>query len=311
MPNMPRDYYEVLGVNRNASDDEIKKAYRKLARENHPDRNPGDKAAEARFKEVQEAYDVLSDSKKKAQFDQFGFAGGPTGQGPGGFPWGGGGSPGGFSGNIDPAQAEELLGSIFGSMGGDGGHPFGDAFGKRGRGGRGSSRRQAQVPPQTHEIAVPFMTAAQGGKLNLRIDRNEVEVKIPTGIEEGKTLRVQGQGPGGSDLFLKIKIEPHAYFRREGHDVFLEAPLSVEEAVLGGKIDVPTIEGEHVTVKIPPGTSSGPRRLRLKGKGIKGGDQYIDIKIVSPKQLDAESTRLMEEFARRNPQSPRIGTPWE
>jgi len=304
---MPRDPYETLGVGRDASDDAIKKAYRKLARDYHPDRNPGDKQAEVRFKEVQDAYDILSDGKKKAQYDRFGFGGQHAGSHDpgGGFHWG---FPGGGGAQVDPAQAEEILSQFFG--GGAGGGDFGDMLGRRARGGNSRSRRAAPAAPYETEITIPFLTAAQGGSVSIRIDSKEVDVKIPPGIEEGKSLRLQGQGPGGADLHLKIRIEPHPYFKREGNDLILETPISVSEAILGAKIDVPTLDGAKLTVKIPPGTSSGAR-LRLRGKGIRGGDQYVQIKIVVPAATDERSRELIEEFARLHPQHPRSGPPWE
>jgi curved DNA-binding protein len=298
---MPRDYYEALGVSKSASDDEIKKAYRNLARQYHPDRNPGDKQAEGRFKEIQDAYDVLSDKTKRSQYDQFGFVGGPAGgPSPGGFHWesGAGGFPGGV--NIDPEIFEQMFA----------GGGLGDLFGaKKNRGARPG--RRSTPSPQTHEVPVPADTAARGGTLSLRIGDNDVEVKIPAGIQEGKVLRVKGQGPGGSDLHLKIRIDVPSYFRREGNDIFLDVPLSIAEAVLGSKVDVPTLDGSKLTVKIPPGTSSGSKRLRLRGKGVSGGDQYIDVKIVVPGHIDDKSRELLEDFARRNPQMPRSGQPWE
>lgn len=303
---MPRDYYEVLGVPRTASADEIKKAYRKLARDNHPDRNPGDKHAEARFKEVQEAYDVLNDAKKKAQFDQFGVVGGQEGAGGpgGGFHWGGGGFPGGgFPGGgaqMDPETLEELLGGFGG---------FADILGKRGgqqRGGR--SRRQSPSPVET-EISVDFQTAALGGKVALQVDGRAIDVKLPPGIEEGKVIRLRGQGADGGDLHLKIHIQPHRYFRREGNNVLLEVPLSLAEAVLGATVDVPTLDGTKLSVKIPTGASSGTR-LRLRGKGIAGGDQFIEIKVVVPAAKDEKSKDLIEQFAKLNPQNPRAEPPW-
>jgi|SRR5262245_9952836 len=305
-PTNMRDPYEVLGVSRDASDDAIKKAYRKLARDYHPDRNPGDKQAETKFKEIQDAYDVLGDAKKKAQYDRFGFAGahagGPDGSG-GGFHWGFPGS-GSAGMHVDPAQAEEILSQFFG---GGGAPDMGDLFGRRARGGRG--RRQAAAPAES-EITVPFLTAAQGGVISVRIDGREVDVKIPAGIAEGKSLRLQGQGPGGADLHLKIRIAPHPHFQRDGNDVILETPITVAEAVLGAKIDVPTLDGSKLSVKIPAGTSSGAR-LRLRGKGIAGGDQYVQIKIVVPAAVDERSRQLIEEFAKLNPQRPRSGAPWE
>jgi len=295
---MPRDFYEVLGVGRNASDEDIKRAYRNLARQNHPDRNPGDKKAEARFKEIQDAYDVLSDKTKRAQYDRFGFAGNQPGGGPGGFHWGGG-FPGG-GGEMDPDQAEELLNQMFGGG-------FGDMPGRRGRGGRG--RRPAPREAIEAEVAVPFLSAALGGKVPLAIGDREVEVSIRAGAEEGQTLRLGGIGPGGADVLLKIRIAPHAYFQREGNHIVVEAPISLAEAVLGAKVDVPTLEGAKLTVKVPPGTSSGAR-LRLPGKGIKGGDQFVLIKVVVPKNVNERSRELIDEFAKLNPQDPRADLPW-
>jgi curved DNA-binding protein len=297
---MPRDPYEVLDVKRDASEADIKKAYRKLARDYHPDRNPGDKQAETRFKEVQDAYDVLSDKEKRAQYDRFGFAG-PQAGFPGGgqtFHWGGG-APGGFEG-VDPAQAEEFLSQIFGGLGGMGG-----GFNRRARPGA----RTRQAAPVTADVTIPFATAALGGSVSLHVDSRQIDVKIPPGLEEGQVIRLKGQGPQGADLHLKAHIEPHPYFQREGKDLVLEVPLSLPEAVLGTKIEVPTLDGTRLTVKVPPGTSSGGR-LRLRGKGIDGGDQYIQIKILVPAPKDDRSRELLEEFARLNPQDPRAGLPW-
>jgi DnaJ-class molecular chaperone len=313
---MPRDYYEILGVSRGASEEEIKKAYRKLARANHPDRNPGDKQAEARFKEIQDAYDVLSDKGKREQYDRFGFVGpdgGMPGGGPGGEPftfrWGGGGGPGNFQ-QVDPEQMEEIL-RMFGGGGDEGPGGLGGIFGRRGRGAGTRSRhaRPAAAEPSTADVTVPFETAARGGSVTLNVDGKELNVKVPAGIEEGKTLRVAGQGAGGGDLHLRVHVAPHPYFRREGNDVILEVPISVPEAVLGTKVDVPTLDGTRLTVTVPPGTSSG-KRLRLRGKGIKGGDQYIEARVMAPAPHDDRSRELMEEFARLNPQNPRADMPW-
>lgn len=307
---MPRDYYETLGVSRTASEDEIKKAYRKLARQYHPDRNPGDKQAEARFKEVQDAYDVLSDKTKREQFDRFGHVGpGPNfGGGPGGaqggptFHWEWHGGPGQETAGVDPT---ELFRQFFGGGGGGG---FEDAFGRTPRNRRGR-RAQAPVEEVQSEVEIPFITAALGGPVNLSVDGKELTVKIPPGVHEGQALRLKGQGPGGSNLRLVLRIQPHPFFKREGKNIILEAPLSLPEAVLGTKLDVPTLDGTRLTVKIPPGTSSGSR-LRLRGKGIDGGDQYIEIKVMVPAPKDDRSRQLIEEFAKANPQSPRAGLAW-
>lgn len=295
---MPRDYYEVLGVPRNASEADIKKAYRKLARQYHPDRNPGDKQAETRFKEVQEAYDVLHDKTKRAQYDRFGFAGPGGGQGP--FQTGGRAGPGGFEfQGVNPEDLESILGAF-------GGGGFGEMFGRRARG----RSRTARAPESVEaEVAIPFLKAALGGTVSLNVDGRTIDVRVPAGVEEGKKLRLGGQGPGGGDLLVRIKIEPHPYFRREGNNVILDVPVSVSEAILGAKVDVPTLDGTHLTVKVPAGTSSGAR-LRLRGKGIAGGDQFIEIKIVVPKVGDERSRELIEEFARLNPYNPRDNAPW-
>lgn len=305
---MPRDYYEVLGVSREATEDEIKKAYRKLARAYHPDRNPGDKQAETQFKEVQEAYDVLSDKAKRAQYDRFGHAGPQAGSGgPGGFHWGGSGFPpgSGFGGEVDPEQAEEILSQIFNGMGGMGGAA--EAFGRRTRGGRRG--RTPSTPPVSADVTVPFETAVRGGTVTLQVGDRTIDLKVPAGVSDGQTMRLQGQAPGGGDLMLKLHVAAHPSYRREGNDLIMPTPLTITEAALGTRIDVPTLTGERLTVKIPPGTSSGAR-LRLRGQGVKGGDLYIEAKIVVPGHLDERSRELLEEFARLNPQEPRSGPPW-
>ena len=310
---MPRDYYEVLGVARDASDDQVKKAYRALARKYHPDRNPGDKQAEANFKEVQDAYDVLSDKGKREQYDRFGFAGPQTGAGPGGFHWGGGGFPGNGNFEVDPAQAQELFSQIFGGMGGSGGVNVNDLFGGRTgtpRGGRGRSRRAAPQPPPTVDVSIPFETAAQGGVVTLRIGEKTIDLKVPAGTDDGKVMRLAGQAPDGGDLHLRLRVEPHPHFRREGDAVVLTVPITVAEAVLGAKIDVPNLQGKKLSVKVPPGTSTGAR-LRLRGQGAGGGDLYLEFKVEVPSSPDERSRELIEEFARRNPQQPRTGSPWE
>jgi curved DNA-binding protein len=308
---MPRDYYETLGVKRGASEDEIKKAYRKLAREYHPDRNPGDKQAETRFKEVQDAYDILSDKQKRSQFDQFGFAGaGPFGGGGGAGPnaqtfrWGQG-DTGSF--NFEGAEAADIFRQFFGGGGGCGEDMGGIFGGRKQRTSR--ARRAAPAEDAEADMTIPFMTAALGGTVSLQVEGRSIDVKIPPGIEEGKRLQLKGQARNGGNLILKIHIQPHPCFKREGKDIVLEVPVSVAEAGLGAKVDVPTIHGDKLTVRIPPGTSSGSR-LRLRGKGIAGGDQYIEVKIVVPAATDEPSRKLIEEFARLHPQNPRAGLPW-
>lgn len=308
---MPANPYEVLGVSRSASAEEITKAYRKLAQKYHPDRNAGDKAAEAKFKEVNNAYEVLSDPQKKQMYDMTGQTGGA-----GGFPGGGaGGFPGGFQGaQVDPQAAEEMFRSVFGGGGPGGGFDFGSMFGgaaggqRRGKQQRGGSR--ARPPEEVNtDVRVPFLTAATGGSVSIDVGGREIDVRIPAGIEEGKKLRVPASATGSVDVYLRVLIDPHPYFKREGNDVLVEVPISPAEAILGGKVDVPTLDGGELTVKVPPGTSSGAR-VRLKGKGIAGGDQYLVMKIVVPAKPDDATKKLMEEYAAHNTHDPRANVGW-
>jgi len=315
---MPRDPYEVLGLSKSATAEEINKAYRKLSKKYHPDRNPGDKEADAKYKEVQAAHDILGDATKRAQFDQFGFAGPQTGfpgGAGGGFP--GGGFPGGFPGGpggtqIDPETAQRLFDLFGGGMGGGaGGVDLNDLFGggttrRRGRG----TRTRQHAEPIEGEVTVPFEVAAKGGSVSIAVDNRQIDVKVPAGIEDGKKLRVPAEATGASDVILKVKIEPHPYFRREGHDLYLDVPISLPEAVLGAKVDVPTLDGTKLTVTVPPGTSSG-RKLRLRGKGVAGGDQYLVFRVEVPSgKVDEKSRALIEEFAKLHPQDPRANAPW-
>lgn len=306
--HMARDLYEILGLKRDASADDIKHAYRKLAQKYHPDRNPGDKQAEASYKEVQSAYDVLSDPSKRTQYDRFGGAGGADGGFPGGggprgqtFHWGGG------SGGFEAGEAADVLRQFFG-----GNEGFENIFAQAGRQqGRGPWAGARQAPPQDaeSEITLPFLTAANGGTVGIQVNGRQLDVKVPPGVEDGKTLRLHGQAPGGGDLLLKLHVEPHPYFRREGSSIILEVPVTVAEAALGSKVEVPTLDGSRLAVKVPPGTSSGAR-LRLRGKGIAGGDQFIEIKVVVPAAKEGKLKELFEEIGRLNPDSPRADQPW-
>lgn len=296
---MARDPYDILGVSRTASAEEITKAYRALARKYHPDRNPGDKEAEAKFKEVQNAYDILNDPAKRSNFDRFGSPEGARGSGFGGFS--------SFGGQMSPEDLQDILRNF-----GMGGFPGGFSFefgGEPHAPPRGRRSRQAPVEEIEREISVPFLTAARGGKLDLMIDHTEVSVNIPAGAKDGQALRLKGLLPGGANLKLKLKIDPHPYFRREGDLVLVDVPISLAEAVLGTRVDVPILDGGRVSVTVPPGTSSGAK-LRLKGMGIKGGDLYAVMKIVVPKNVDGRGRELIEEFAKLHPQEPRADVPW-
>lgn len=311
---MPRDPYEVLGVAKSATQDEIQKAYRKLSKKYHPDRNPGDKQADTNYKEVQEAYEILSNAEKKKQYDTFGHVGPPGG----GFPGGAGGFSGGvnFGGpggaSVDSEMAEELFRNLFGGgMGGAAGAAdLGDLFG----GGRRSRQRSRARPRPAEavesEVTVPFNVAVNGGNVAIDIGGRHIDVKVPAGIAEGKKLRVPPQATGGVEVLLRVKIAPHPYFRRDGNDLTLDVPISVAEAILGARVEVPTIDGSRLEVKVPPGTSSGGK-LRLRGKGIAGGDQYLVFKVVVPSgEIDEKSRELIEEFAKLNRHDARASVLW-
>ena len=323
------DYYSILGVGRNAGEAEIKAAYRKKARECHPDVNKS-AGAEDKFKEATEAYDVLSDPEKRQMYDQFGRAGAPRG----GFGGGGaraytrtGAPPGGFGGHVSFEDifgaARESGGSGFTGMGLD---DILEALSGAGR--RTGPRRKAQRGQDVeHSVTLDFMEAVFGTTTSVRIRRGEghrttsetIDVKIPPGVRDGARIRVRGkggEGPGGSgDLYIVTKVRPHAYFRREGDDVYVDLPVSITEAALGAKIDVPTIDG-LTTVTVPAGTG-GARRLRLKGKGIRGkdgsprGDQYVVVRVVPPHELSDEGRELLERFQEAEPYDPRDNAPWK
>ncbi len=319
------DYYEILGVARDASDDAIKKAYRSLARKYHPDHNPGDKTAEKHFKEIQQAYDVLGDADKRSRYDRFGSAA-FEGMAASGFHPGGPGH-GGHSeeGHFEPIDLSDLLSQFQGGghagAGGGGASIFEDLIG-RVRGARPGARQHRAGRSQEAELSIPFLTAVRGGETTIDIDRGgskreSLVVKIPAGIEPGAKIRLKGRGEPGArgtpagDLMIAIHVEPHPYFRRDGRNLLLEAPISVSEAVLGARIDVPGLDGLK-SLKIPAGSSSG-MKLRLKGQGVPAshgkpdGDLFVILKIIAPANVDEESRRLMQEFSKRNVQNPRAG----
>ncbi|MEK6797852.1 MAG: J domain-containing protein [Planctomycetota bacterium] len=313
---MGRDYYEILGVKQNATEDEIRRAYRKLAKQHHPDRNPDDPAAETKFKEVQQAYATLSDARKRAEYDRFGAAGvgqwstDPRGQRV--YQWGGG-----------SAVRGEDLEDLFSAFGG-GRHAsiFDQFFGSGG--GRHPARPPQPVADQDHDVTVSFEQAALGTTLALDLStagngrRERLEVKIPAGIDDGQKLRLRGKvpNPGGGppgDLRLCIHVQPHAFFERQDADLFVDVPISISEAVLGAKIEVPTLEG-RATLTIPPGTPSGSK-LRLAGRGLRRrgggcGDQYVAVKIVPPKTITDDQRRLFESLHEGSPGDPRANCPW-
>lgn len=299
------DYYDTLGVSRSASADEIKKAYRKLAKKHHPDANPGDPGAQKKFAEITEAYDVLSDDSKRKKYDQFGHNWSKVGGGAGGQnPFEGFGRSG--SGGFD---LDDLLGGMFG-----GGSPFG-----------GGSRRQARPQKGQNleaEIRVPFQVGVEGGEHELSLQTGQkvqrISVKIPPGIDDGGKIRLSGQGHPGQgggaagDVIVTVRISPHPWFRREGRYLLVDVPITPSEAALGAKVDVPTLTEGTIVMSIPPGTSGGAK-LRLRGKGVVDrktgdrGDQLVVIKVVVPKDLSEEAQELYRQLQQAAPQAPREG----
>jgi molecular chaperone DnaJ len=370
-----QDYYEVLGVPRKASVKDIRTAFRKLARKYHPDLNPGDKAAEEKFKQIQEAYDVLSDTKKRQMYDQYGFysenlppGGYPGGQSTsdpgvnfdfGGFDFGGGtGTAGGG------ASFRDLFSQFFGGRGGHVDEPehepggdleyqieidFWDAV-------RGAVKKLSitrmdacetchgtgavgspQTCPTCHgtgsiqqaagkmRFNVPCTRCGGTGKLRTacrtcggegRVRRTEtIDVRIPAGVANGGRVRVPGKGNAGTmgapagDLYLRVVVRPHPFFERRGNDLYVRVPVTVAEATLGAKIEVPTMDGRAL-VRIPPGTNSG-KTLRLREKGVPSarngarGDQYVEIQVVVPQPTDERVRTLMKDLEKVSQEDPR------
>jgi len=295
-----KDFYKVLGVSKDVSDAELKKVYRKLARQYHPDSNAGDAAAEARFKEVSEAYAVLSDPKERAEYDQLRAMGS-------GARFTAGGAPGGF---------EDVFGGMFGGGGGRraqaGGFEdiFGSMFGQQfGAGGAsGFSRGPQKDRDQTAQVTLDFDTAIHGDTVQLeRAGGRPLSVKIPAGVADGQKIRLRGKGEpsmtGGEpgDLVLTVSVRKHPVFTRDGLDLRLDVPVTFHEAALGATIEVPTLGGETVKLRVAPGTPSG-RVLRVKGRGVttsKGtGDLLATVQIAVPSHLSAEATKKLQAFAK-------------
>lgn len=293
---MARDPYQELGVSRSASADEIRKAFRKLAKQHHPDTNPGNKAAEERFKQVSAAFDILGDAEKRKKFDageidadgretMRGFGGGgPFGQG--GF---GGGRPG-----------ETMEGADLGDL-------FSEILGRRGGGGFGGfSQRGADVRAK---LDIDLEDSIQGAKKRIAFsDGRTIDVTIPKGAEDGQTLRLKGQGSPGrggpGDAFIELSIKPHPIFRREGEVLVMDLPVSIPDAVLGGKVEARTPDGP-VTLTVPKGSNSG-QALRLKGRGLsdvrgKRGDLLARIVLMLPEKPDAELESFAERWRKERP----------
>jgi molecular chaperone DnaJ len=286
-----KDFYKILGVTKDVSDAELKKVYRKLARQYHPDSNPDNAKAEAKFKEISEAYSVLSDKDQRAEYDQMRAMGsGPRFTGGQGFPGGGGqGYPGGAAG------FEDVFSNLFGGGGGFGG------FG-------GPQRGQ----DLTHRATIDFIDSIKGTTLKLNFDRGgAVQVKIPAGIQDGQKVKVRGKGspsPNGGeagDLLVSVVVKPHPVFVRDGNNLRVSVPVTFVEASLGATIQVPTLGGEPVKLKVSPGTPNG-RVLRVKGKGVESskgtGDLMATVEIAVPSHLSDKAKKKLEEFNELVPQ---------
>ena len=377
------EYYETLGIKRGAAEDEIRKAYRRLARKHHPDVNPGDKAAEDRFKEVQEAYDVLSDAKKRQMYDQFGFysesgfpgAGGPQGPGAGfGF--------GGFDFSDIFTNANPGRGPRPEDFSQEGGSKFSDIFSQFFGGNRRTQREPEKGADLEYTLSIDFWRSMKGTQVKLNIARQEqcatchgsgqsgggnilcpgcngsgtvsqqagamrfnlscprcegtgrlrnvchschgdgrvtsqesVDVRIPAGVHSGDRLRVAGKGNAGTmgaaagDLYITLRVDPHPFFEREGDDIKIQIPVTVWEAALGTKIEVPTIDGRAL-LKIPQGTQNG-QRFRLRERGVnnarkdKRGDQIIEVVVQAPKAQDERTREILRELAQLHDEDPR------
>lgn len=360
-----QDYYELLGVSRKAAQKEIRQAYRRLARKYHPDLNPGDKAAEEKFKQVQEAYDVLSDNKKRQMYDQFGFDAERRTSAP-------------------PQEGGDVHFDFGGfDFGGSGGTNFRDLFSQFFRGGGGEAARETEPGSDLeYQIGIGFWEAMHGTVKNLtitrldacgeckgsgsigspraceacggtgqvmqtqgrmrfnltctrcggtgrirtvcqtcrgegRVRRSEtIDVRIPAGVQTGSRVRVAGHGNAGThggpagDLYIITEVQPHPYFERRGDDLYTVVPITVSEAALGAKIEVPTLDGRSL-LRVPPGTSSG-QKLRLREKGVPSvrrdgqrGDLYVELQVIVPKPVDERVRNLLKELAKLEPEDPR------
>lgn len=314
---MAEDYYKALGVNRGASQAEIDKAYGKLARKYHPDVNPDDKNAKKNFQEIQAAYDVLKDPKKRELYDRYGSAFEQAAQG--------GGPRGGTTWSYNAGPEDFDFSQFFGGQAPGG---FADMFSQmRGRGGGGRRGRAAGGMPGadvTAEVEIPFNMAITGGEtqLTLQHESGETEtltVHIPTGIEDGKKLRLRGRGEPGmnggprGNLLVTIRVAPHPYFTRRGEHLYVRLPLTLREAAEGAKVDVPTPKGT-VSLRVPPGSSSG-RKLRIKGHGVavpdkSPGDLFAEVQIMLPPKLDESDLAKIREIDARSSLDPRRDLHW-
>lgn len=301
-----QDYYKVLGVKRDASQKDIKQAYRKLARQYHPDVNPGDEAAQEKFKQINEAYEVLSDPEKRKKYDTLGADWRRYQQaGSGGFDWGSYANPGGRGGAGGASGAEGFGGdfsdffeSIFGGLGGNPGA------------GRQARRQYTTGRPGrdlTSPVDVTLREAFTGSKRIVTVEGERLEVTIPAGVRTGSKIRMKGKGGRGigtgqrGDLFLEVQVLDDPQYRREGDDLLVKVPVDLYTAVLGGEITVPSLDGKSYIVRVPAGTSGG-KKIRLRGKGMpslkggKAGDLLVEIEIQVPESLSEEQRELFQRL---------------
>lgn len=298
-----KDYYKTLGVERNASEDDIRKAYRKLAMQYHPDRNPNDTQAEERFKEINEAYQVLSDSEKRAHYDRLGsdYSRWQQRGAPGDFNWDqyGGGFPGGV--RVEYGDLDDLFGGAGGFS-----DFFRTIFGQQAQGAPGTgTRTRARQQPQAYqqELEITLEEAYNGATRVLQADGKQKQVRIPAGVRTGSKVRVAGAAPNGLDLYLIIDVKDDPRFERRGNDLHTTATVNVFTAILGGEADVETLSGK-VKLTIPAGTQ--PEQVfRLAGRGMPSvknknekGDLYVRLKVQIPKYLSPKQRELLEEASR-------------
>jgi DnaJ-class molecular chaperone len=303
-----RNPYEVLGVKKDATDEEIRRVYRNLAKKHHPDLNPGNKQAEARFKEIAAAYDLLSDKEKRARYDRGeidesgverpraysyqDFAEGAPGQ-----KYRSGGTEG-----MSPEDLDDLFAFFGGGAGGA----------RRGAGGAGATFRM-RGSDRHYTLTVDFLDAVNGARKRLELEQGKsLDVSIPPGVRDGQVLRLKGQGDPGlgggpnGDALIEIHVAPHPLFRREGDDIHLDLPVTPAEALLGSRVTVPTPSGA-VAMTIPAHSNTGTT-LRLRGKGVGGrGDMLVTLKVVLPSQADPELEAFLKEWSAKHPYNPREG----
>jgi len=286
-----KDYYKVLGVERNASEQEIRKAYRKLAMKYHPDRNPGDKQAEERFKEINEAYQVLSDPQKRAHYDRLGesYSQWQSSGAPGDFDWNQwfGGMPGGV--RVEYGDAGDLFSDFFNSI-------FGGTATR-------TARRSRVTPTYEQPIRISLAEAYNGTTRPIQSEGRTLQVRIPPGVRSGSKVRVAGAGPQGNDLYLIVEVEEDPRFERHGNDLYTTATVDVFTAMLGGEAEVETLSGK-IKLNVPAGTQ--PEQVfRLAGRGMPhlknpqlNGDLYVRLKVQIPRYLSAKQRELLEEAAK-------------